>query len=133
MGDYYSKINEVERRALEFVISLYRRAKKQGMTSNQITELYLAYRKQVKIEKYPRYVSSYMAGVKDCLRSQIQHDDLEFCYVVKGKRYSTHTDSPLYYEKHGFSPKEVYDKAEQAGHFWKESGKPYYVDDHDKS
>jgi hypothetical protein len=132
MGDYYSKINAVEQSAKNFLIGLFKRAKEQGMTSSDINELYLAYRKQIKIEKYPRYVSSYITGVHDSLQSIAHNDDLEFCYVVKGKRYSVHKDSPLYYESHGFSPKEIYDLAEQCGHFWKESGKPYYVDKHEK-
>lgn len=132
MGDYFDKINAVERQALNFIISLFRRAKEQGMTSDELHELYNAYRKQVKIEKYPRYVSSYIMGVFDSLKALAQDNDLEFCYVVDGKRYSIQKDSPLFFEKHHFSPKEIYDLAEQCGHFWKESGKPYYVDEHKK-
>lgn len=127
MGDYYSKINKVEERARHFMVSLFNRAKEQHLTSSEISDAYLAYRNQIGLDKYPRYVSSYITGLHDSLQTVIHNENLEFCYVIEGEVYSIDKDSPRYYEEHGFTPKSVYEKAEKSGHFWKDSDDPYYI------
>jgi hypothetical protein len=131
MGDYYSKINKVEENARHFMVSLFNRAKEQHLTSSEISEAYLNYRETINLNKYPRYVSSYITGLHDSLQTVIHNENLEFCYVIEGEVYSIDKDSSRYYGEH-FSAKEVYEKAEKSGHFWKESDDPYYMGKHEK-
>jgi uncharacterized cupin superfamily protein len=127
MSDHYSKVNEMESRGLHAVMRLWKDAREYKWTSSKIHDKFLEYKKFNKLDKYPRYVSSYLQGVFDCEKAKVQFNELEFCYVIEGKLYSTHGDSPRFYESHGFSPKEVYDKASHSGHYWIGSDKPYYV------
>lgn len=127
MGDHYARINQAEASAKHFIVSLFSRAKKEGLSSDEIHDAYREYREKIKINEYPRYVSSYLRGVFDGLNESVHRHDIEFCYIINDKRYSVRRESPLYYEKHGFSPKELHDKASHSGHFWIVAGKPYYV------
>jgi hypothetical protein len=126
MGDYYSKINQVENSGMHHIIRLFKMAKEYGWSSEKLNNEYLTYRKQININKYPRYVSSYLQGVRDTLTAQIQFSDLEFCYIVEGVKYSTRKDSDMYYEKHGIRPSELHKQASVCGHYWIENGNAYY-------
>ena len=126
MGDYYGKINQVESSGMHFIIGLFRSAKRLGWSSSSINEKYLDYMKVAGIKKYPRYVRAYLQGVRDTLTAQIQHSDLEFCYRIKGKKYSIRKESDAYYEKHGISPSELHKRADVSGHYWIEAGSAYY-------
>lgn len=126
MGDYYGKINRVESSGMNYIINLYKTAKKLGWSSSKITDEYLKYRELIHIDKFPRYVSSYLNGVRDTLNAQIQFSDLEFCYTVDGIKYSTCRESDMYYEKHGITPSQLHKRATMSGHYWKETGNAYY-------
>jgi hypothetical protein len=132
MGNYYSKINQVEASGMSHILSLFKWAKDYGWTSQKLNDEYLDYLKLIKVDKYPRYVRSYLTGVRDTLNAQIQYSELEFCYTVDGKEYSTRKDSEMYYEKHGISPSELHKRATTSGHYWIKTGNPYFVDEVDR-
>lgn len=126
MSRHYAKVIEVESNGKNFLIGLFDRAKRYGWSSSKIQEEYQNYRESIKIKNFPVYVSSYLTGIYDVLTSQVYNNDLEFCYVVKDKKYSIRKESPMYYEKHGLTPKSVYDLSSGSGHFWIESGNTYF-------
>lgn len=75
----------------------------------------------------PSHVREYLRGYSDCLRHSF-YDNLEFCYTLKdGRKFSTYKNSPLYYEKHGITPKYLHDNAETSGHYWEGTDRPFFV------
>jgi len=108
------------------IIRMFKTAKKYGWSSTALNEHYLDYLKMINVDKYPRYVRSYLSGVRDTLNAQIQFADLEFCYIVDGKKYSIRRESDMYYEKHGITPSELHKRATLSGHYWIENGNAYY-------
>jgi len=76
--------------------------------------------------KTPQWAKEYVRGYAACRKARIEREMIEFCYIHKdGKRYSIRKDSPLYYEKHGLSPKELHDGAVANNHYWIHNGNPY--------
>lgn len=102
--------------------SLYYTARACGLTSMEMSERFINILEHLKA---PQWVNWYLRGYRDCLWAGLFQNDLEFCYIVDGKRYSIRKDSELYYEKHGISPKELSDKQTSSGHYWIKTGKPF--------
>jgi hypothetical protein len=55
--------------------------------------------------------------------------DLEFCYIVNGKKYSIRKNSPDYYANHNISPKQLCNNMKFSGHYWIKTGKLFFGSD----
>jgi hypothetical protein len=131
MSKSFKQISHLESTAKHFLLKLFKSASEQGFSSSEINKKYLEYREQVDINSFPRYVSSYITGIRDVLAAQIE-SEMEFCYVIGDKRYSIRRESDMYYEKHNLSAKDIYEKSSISGHYWIKTGKPYFKSDHHK-
>ena len=77
----------------------------------------------------PNWVKEYVRGYIAALRESLHQNDLEFCYTTPdGLILSTHRESPQYYEKYGYSPKEACDLADDVnGNFyWRGSDQVFF-------
>jgi hypothetical protein len=126
MGKTFNQISKMEDNGKYFIMDLWKRAKEQGLDSNEIHDRWRKYSEQTSLNDFPRYVRSYLSGVYDCMKALCTRDDIEFCYFVEGTRYSIRKESDMYYEDHGITPQELHEKQEKhKGFYWIESGKFY--------
>lgn len=125
MSKSFNQIFKLEQEAKHFMARLLDNALKHGWSSEEIGKSYRTYREQVEIEKFPRYVSSRLEGMRDVVTVLIERE-LEFCYTIDGVRYSIRRDSDMYYEKHGITPQVLCEKASLCGHYYISSGRMYY-------
>ena len=126
MSKHYDRVNKIENDAKNFVVRLFTEAKKYGWTSRQITQEVNNYRNRKEVHHFPRYVSSYLSGMVDVMTTLAYANDLEFCYMIGTKKYSIRRESDMYYEKHGITPKDLYDKSNYSGYYWIDTGHVYF-------
>lgn len=76
----------------------------------------------------PRWVRDYVRGWLACERGHMDQE-LVFCFAVGGILYSNRSDRADYYGHHGFSARDVHERATSSGHYWDCRGelRPYFV------
>jgi len=126
MSRYYHKVNEAETTGRHFITRLFKNALEYGWSSREIQDKYNGYRADINLQQLPRYVSSYLTGCFDTLSTKIHNEDLEFCYIVKGKRYSIRKESDMNYEKCGITPEALSSSYTESGYYWIKTGKKYF-------
>ena len=71
----------------------------------------------------PQWVFSYADGFRAALQDRLYDSCLVYGGFVNGRFYSTHSNRPDYYEKHGIEPSAFADNGtvKGRGHYWRES------------
>ena len=87
-----------------------------GMESKKITSKKIEI--MATIKHCPQWVRSYCDGWFDA-QYAIAQRKLVFCYTMpNGQLVSSHSDRADYYQKLGYSPRQVTEKAVFSGHYW---------------
>lgn len=103
------------------------------MTSEQLNNRIIEHVINPSNEKYPSgkrkhsvWLAGYAAGLIAAGRNNIWHNEVEFCYNVKGVLYSTHKDStkPVTEEFHQRGEGNILANAE-GRHYWKGTDKVF--------
>lgn len=113
-------------RAIRQLNEVYTHASIVGMDSKALQEKIISIFNSVK--SYPQWVRAYVKGYDKCKNDYMYQNHLVFGAYVNGEFYSTHSDRPDYYQKHGISPIEFNTNHNQSGHYWKTTKtiKPYF-------
>lgn len=120
MGMHFKTAYNHHKRVMSQIAGLYQWAQQFGMLSSEICDKRNAIVDTLP-KNYPSWILHHIEGWEQCMRGIIARQ-VVFCYTVDGKLYSTHRNRDDYYKKHGFGPKEVYDKASFCGHYWDING-----------
>ena len=127
MSKSWKQIHKLENSAKHFLVRLYDSARNLGWSSEIIGQKYRDYLKDAGTDKFPRYVRSYIDGMRD-IQTVLLEKELEFCYTIDGIKYSIRKESDMYYEKHGITPQVLCEKATLCGHYYISNGCVYYED-----
>lgn len=106
--------------------SLFSCAKIMGMSGQEISTAFYAILSAR--PNMPRYMRQYMQGYFDCLWKALYRDCLVFGGFYNEVFYSTHSNRPDYYGKHGIEPIEWAQKTHSGilhvGHYWIATASP---------
>lgn len=103
-------------RAVQLLVDYYRTVEMFGASHDAITNKYIEVIKT--LENCPQWVKSYVSGFNDATRSILERKLVFFYTMPDGNLVTTHKNREDCYEKLGYGPKEVYDKATHSGHYW---------------
>jgi hypothetical protein len=122
----YSSIVNHKRKAVSAIDSMFSCAEILGMPADEIVT---AYQKILADHpKLPRYVREYLQGRFDVLWSDLYRAKLVFGGYFDGVFYSTHSNRPDYYAKHGIDPaqwaKDTHSGVIKVTHYWITTRKP---------
>ena len=113
-------------RYISAMSSLYGCAAISGMTSGEIVGASLVLRKE--FSHCPGWVHSFVGGYEKALRDDMYRHQLMFGGYYEGVFYSTHSNRPDYYAKHGIEPIQWAEGEGGSlvglGHYWKTTAKP---------
>lgn len=106
-------------KAIQRLRDCYSTARIVGYTSDQLNNKVLSIVFEP-IAKCPTWVKTEVKGYWRALQDKAYENDLVFGAVIDGVFYSTHSNRPDYYEKHGISALEFNLDLENnnAGHYW---------------
>ena len=82
------------------------------------------------VNRAPHWVRSYLDGAWRIMIDNAYRHDLVFGGIVDGTFYSTHSNRPDYYEKHGIAPSDYADdgRVRARGHYWRgDPTQPFFV------
>lgn len=99
--------------------SLYAHATHFGLSSDEINASYGDLRADTP-QGTPSWVWAYLDGYRQALTDALYRDHLIFGGFIDGVFYSTHSDRPDYYQKHGIDPVDYADdgRVTNRGHYW---------------
>ncbi len=117
------------RRDLELAYrDVYSSAKSFGFLSSEINEKLAESRKRIAPPKTPGWVFAYLDGYSRALNDSLYQTALVHGGYVNGIFYSTHSNRPDYYLKHGIEPAAWGGAAENTGHYWAHNtAKPFFI------
>ena len=97
------------------------------LPAQTITQKWLDLKEEQLPKRTPEWVRWYLSGVFETHRKYLEQGT-EYGGYINGQYVSTYKDSPYYYEKHGFTPKQCCDELQRAGFCWKgDTHKPYFI------
>jgi len=112
-----------QKRALSQLGDLYRIARISRPTSSEISRRFVSEILDGTLSKTPQWVRYYIKGYRDCLDRALW-PEMEFCYKVDGRWYTTShdTDKPRW----DTLPPEKFDMSGRpCGYFWRNTEKPF--------
>jgi len=111
---------------LHRINSIFHGAEVYGWTSKQLNDNYLNFVLD-QPKSLPKWIKHYWEGVRDLNQHLLYRYKLEFCHIIDGVRVSNWKESPIYYEKLGYSVSQLSNCPN--GHYWIKTGKPYFIGD----
>jgi len=119
----YKRSLQLQTRAVNEVRMIYSMAVTCKVTHSELTKQIMEVYNHT-LKEAPQWAREYVRGYVACLLDRIQEEHMEFCYIIKGHRYSTRKDSPINYEKHHILPSQL--SGQPNGFYWKDTDKLFY-------